>query len=80
MPLDFLLDLALNDELKGASFYNEEAMPDLPHLKHKSSFLNITVEHLLFDILKFALGEIVEDEVILQTTKNKVRICHGFFL
>ena len=65
MSLDLLLHLALNDELERASFYNEEAVPDLPHLEHTSAFLDVAIEHLLLDILKFALGEVIEDEVVL---------------
>lgn len=80
MSLYLLLDLPLNDELKRASFYNEEAVPDLTHLEHESTFLNITIEHLLFDVLQFALGEVIEDEVVLEASKDEVRICHGLFL
>ena len=67
---DFLLHFPINLYLKKTSLNNKEAMPNLSFLKNKVSLIDSTVEHFIFDVLKFIFREVIENEVIFQTWKN----------
>ena len=55
-------------------------MTYLSCLKYKITLGDVTIEHLLLDVLEFTLWQIVENEMIFKAAEDKVAINHRLFL
>lgn len=42
--------------------------------EYKTIFIYIAIEHFLFNVFKFAFGQIVEDKMIFETVNYEVRV------
>lgn len=79
LGLEFLFEFAVDKEFENSFFDDKEAMAKLPGLKDKGVFIDVTVEHFFFDVLKFTFGEVVEDEVIFEAVDDEIGVVEGFF-
>ena len=78
MGLEFLFKLPIDEEFENSFFYNEEAVAKLSRLKDEIILIDIAIEHFLFDVLKFAFREIVEDEVVFEAVNDEIGVMKCF--
>ncbi len=53
MGLEFLFELAIDQQFENTLFDNEEAMAKLSCLKNKRVLIDIAVEHFFLDVFEF---------------------------